>query len=159
MTSTISTATPSERPADEPVRRRCRRSGRSPSRSPVRAHVEVVAEVGREEHEEHVDDALAEVGDDEAEHGDEDRPPRSSGRRGVQPVPLAVGEVRAPRGLGGDGVRSQPRPAGLGERDERSRSALGLARIGRPGMVTAVDAAAVTNLRSARPSARATVRG
>ena len=79
-------------------------------------------------------------------------PPRSSGRRRVQPVPLAVGEVRDPRGAHGCAHSPALRVSARATSSSRSRSA---SSIGRPGIVTAVDAAAVTNFRSARPSARA----
>ena len=52
--------------------------------------------------------------------------------RGVQPVPLAVGEVRD-RVPGRSGCASQPGPAGLGERDELVAQPVGLL-LGRPGI-------------------------
>ena len=128
--------------------------------------------------EEEIDRAVAEVRDDDAEHDDEGDAAAEEGCRGVQPVPLAVGEV----GARGDAVGGGGRGRGIGRRVRlRGRLALGLVALlahrparrvsatatrwsrscsavssGRPGMSTPLEAAAVTNLSSARPRARAT---
>ena len=92
--------------------------------------VDVVAEIGREEHEEHVDEPLAEVRDDEAEDGEQHEAAAEQRARRVQPVPLAVGEVRDPRGAHGCAHSPALRVSARATSSSRSRSA---SSIGRPG--------------------------
>ena len=96
--------------------------------------------------------------EDEAEDGDEhDAAAQQRGRR-VQPVPLAVGEPsrrRARRGRLSGPVGHSPARLLSASSTSRSRSSAASGS-GRPGMTTPVEAAAVTNLRSASPRMRPT---
>ena len=84
-----------DRPADEPVRRRCRRSGRSPSRPATSRNATSMSSPrsGAKSTRNMSTSALAEVRDDEAEHGDEAR-----GRRAAADSPGAAGATRRRRG-------------------------------------------------------------
>ena len=89
------TTSADERPADEPVGDdRADRVVRPIVVEPAVATAERPVDVRGEDHDEEIDGALAQVRDDEAEHGDEDESPAQQRARRVQPMPLAVGEIR-----------------------------------------------------------------
>ena len=121
--------------------------------------IDRVAALRRRPHEE-VDQPIAQVGEDEPEHGEHEDPPAKQRGRRVEPVPLSVGEAcdrlrhALPHGARVVGVAHRPARRLSASCTSRSRSASASVSV-RPGMATPVEAAAVTNRRSASPSHRA----
>ena len=110
--------------------------------------------------DEQVDEAFAQVRDDETDDGHHENAAAQQRCRRVEAVPFAIGEIGARRGEGRPCASNRflvHSPARRLSASSTSRSRrLSASASARPGIDTPALAAAVTNLRSARPSQRAT---
>jgi hypothetical protein len=146
--------TPREIEAQHPQHDAAEHDGEGPAEMPVPVELlDQVTPVGAAD--EQLDEPLAQVGEQKADHGDESDATLEQRSGRVQPQPVSPagkrrgGEMRRREGAHSPARRVSASPTRV------SRSASASASV-RPGMVTPVAAAAVTNFSSARPRNRAT---